>query len=228
MNFLCIIPARSGSRGIIDKNIKKIKKLTLIEHAYIFAKKFKEFETVIISTDSKKYLKFLEKYNYKFKNFLRPKSLSKKNSTDLEVITFELRRYEKFLKKKFDYVVFFQPTSPIRKKLDIVKCLKTIKKKKPDALWTISRIDTKFNPIKQLLINNSKLSYYSKDGYKFKSRQLLKNTYIRNGIAYFYSRNAILKFKKILPKKSMYYLIKDKYVNIDTLDELKLARKILQ
>ena len=228
MNFLCIIPARSGSKGIIDKNIKKIKKLTLIEHAYIFAKKFKEFETVIISTDSKKYLKFVEKYNYKFKNFLRPKSLSKKNSTDLEVITFELRRYEKFLKKKFDYVVFFQPTSPIRKKLDIMKCLKTIKKKKPDALWTISRIDTKFNPIKQLLINNSKLSYYSKDGYKFKSRQLLKNTYIRNGIAYFYSRKAILKLKKILPKKSMYYLVKDKYVNIDTLDELKLARKILQ
>lgn len=228
MNFLCIIPARSGSKGIIDKNIKKIKKLTLIEHAYIFAKKFKEFETVIISTDSKKYLKFLEKYNYKFKNFLRPKSLSKKNSTDLEVITFELRRYEKFLKKKFDYVVLFQPTSPIRKKLDIMKCLKIIKKKKPDALWTISKIDTKFNPMKQLLISKSKLSYYSKDGYKFKSRQLLKNTYIRNGLAYFYSRKAILKFKKILPKKSMYYLIKDKYVNIDTLDELKLARKILQ
>tara|TARA_X000000950_G_scaffold288438_1_gene405203 strand:- start:1277 stop:1960 length:684 start_codon:yes stop_codon:yes gene_type:complete len=226
MNFLCIIPARSGSKGIINKNIKKIKKLTLIEHAYIFAKKFKEFDTVIVSTDAKKYLDFLKKYNYKFNNFLRPKNIAKKNSTDLEVITFELKRYEKYFKKKFDYVAVFQPSSPIRKKVDITKCLKIIRKNKPDALWTISKIDTKFNPIKQLIIKKNRLKYFSKNGDKFKSRQLLKNTYIRNGVAYFYSRKTILKFKKILPEKSMYYLIKNKYVNIDNIDELNLARKI--
>ena len=37
MNILCIIPARSGSKGIKNKNIQKIKKLTLIEHSFIFA-----------------------------------------------------------------------------------------------------------------------------------------------------------------------------------------------
>ena len=129
MNFLCIIPARSGSKGIKDKNIKKIKKLTLIEHAYVFAKKLKEFDEIIVSTDSKKYLKFLKKYDYKFTNFLRPKSLSRKNSTDLDVLSYELKRYENYFKKKFDYVAFFQPTSPIRKKSDIIKCIKIIKKK---------------------------------------------------------------------------------------------------
>lgn len=226
MNFLCLIPARSGSKEIKDKNIQKIKKLTLIEHAYIFAKKFKEFDQIIVSTDSKKYLKFLNKFNYKYTNFLRPKSLSKKNSTDLEVLNYELKRYENYFDKKFDYVVFFQPTSPIRKKSDIIKCIKIIKKKKPDALWTISKIDTKFNPMKQLIIKNKKLKYYSKNGHKFKSRQLLESTFIRNGIAYFYSRKSILTFKKILPKNSTYYLIKDKYVNIDTKDELNLARRI--
>ena len=142
MNFLCIIPARSGSKGIKNKNIKKIKNLTLIEHAYKFCCKFKEFKPIIISTDSKKYLSFLKKYNYKFNKFLRPKSISGKNSTDLEVLTYELKRYEKIMKKKFDYIAFFPPTSPIRKASDIRKCLKIIKLKKPDALWTISKIDT--------------------------------------------------------------------------------------
>ena len=227
MNFLCLIPARSGSKGIKDKNIQKIKKLTLIEHAYLFAKKFAEFDQIIVSTDSKKYLKFLKKHNYKYTNFLRPKSISTKDSTDLEVLNYELKRYEKYFKKKFDYVAFFQPTSPIRKKSDIIKCIKIIKKKKPEALWTISKIDSKFNPLKQLIINKNQLKYYSRDGHKFKSRQLLNSTYIRNGIAYFYSRKSILKFKKILPKNSTYYLIKNKYVNIDTLDELNLARRIL-
>ena len=142
------------------------------------------------------------------------------------MLTFELKRYEKNFKKKFDYIAFFQPTSPIRKKSDILKCIKIIKKEKPDALWTISKIDTKFNPVKQLVIKKKRLKYYSSEGHKFKSRQLLNNTYIRNGIAYFYSRKTILKYKKILPKNSRYYLIKHKYVNIDTYDELNLARKI--
>ena len=226
MNFLCIIPARSGSKGIKNKNIQKIKKLTLIEHSYIFAKKFNEFNEIIISTDSKKYLKFLQKYDYKYSKFLRPKSLARKNSTDLEVLTFELKRYEKFFKKKFDYVACFQPTSPIRKKIDIKKCLKIIKQKKPDALWTVSKIDTKFNPIKQLIIQKDKLKYFSQDGHKFKSRQLLKNTYIRNGVAYFYSRKTILNYKKVLPNNSLYYEIKGEYANIDNIDELNLARKI--
>lgn len=228
MNFLCIIPARSGSKGIKNKNIQKIKKLTLIEHAYTFAKKFKEFDDILVSTDSKKYLKFLKKYNYKFDKFLRPKSISRKNSTDLEVLIFELTRFEKYFKKKFDYVVFFPPTSPIRKKIDIEKCLKIIKRKRPDALWTISKIDTKFHPIKQLIFKDNKLKYFSPNGHKFKSRQLLKNTYIRNGVAYFYSRKTILKYKKILPKNSLYYEIKSDYVNIDNITELNLARKILK
>ncbi len=226
MNILCIIPARSGSKGIKDKNIKKIKNLTLIEHAYIFAKKLKKFDKIIVSTDSKKYLGYLRKYKYKFQKFLRPKNLAQKNITDLEVISYELKRYEKYFKKKFNYVVCLQPTSPIRKIQDFKKCFKILKQKKPDALWTVSKIDSKFNPIKQLIFKNDKLKYFSKDGPKFKSRQLLKNTYIRNGVAYFYSRKTILNYKKVLPNNSLYYEIKNKYVNIDNTVDLNLARKL--
>ena len=168
-----------------------------------------------------------KKYNYKYNEFLRPKSIATKNSTDLEVLTYELKRYEKHLKKKFDYVAFFPPTSPIRNISDIKKCLKIIKLKKPDTLWTVSKIDTKFNPIKQLIIKNKKLKYFSPDGHKFKSRQLLGKTYIRNGVGYFYSRKTILKYKKILPNNSLHYEIKNTYVNIDTIDELKFAERFL-
>ena len=86
MNFLCIIPARSGSTGIKNKNIKKIKNYTLIERTYIFCKKISEFNEIILSTDSKRYMNFLKKYNYKYPKILRPKSIAKKNSTDLHII----------------------------------------------------------------------------------------------------------------------------------------------
>ena len=55
MNVLAIIPARSGSKGIKNKNIKKINNVTLIEKAYTVAKKSKIFDQIIISTDSIKY-----------------------------------------------------------------------------------------------------------------------------------------------------------------------------
>ena len=77
-----------------------------------------------------------------------------------------------------------------------------MKKNKLDAIWSISKISKKYHPIKILKIKNGNLSYFSKDGSKFVSRQLLENLYIRNGIAYFFSRKCILKENKILPKKT--------------------------
>ena len=55
-DVFCLIPARSGSKGIKNKNIKKIKDITLIEHAARFAKNL-SVENILISSDSKKYEK---------------------------------------------------------------------------------------------------------------------------------------------------------------------------
>ena len=222
---IAIIPARSQSKRIKNKNIKKFMGKPIIAWSIEAAKKSKIFDYILVSTDSKRISTIAKKYGAEVP-FLRPKNLAQKNTTDLEVITYELKRYEKYFKKKFHYVVCLQPTSPIRKRKDFDKCFKIIKQKKPDALWTVSKIDSKFNPVKQLVFKNDKLKYFSKDGPKFKSRQLLKNTYIRNGVAYFYSRKTILNYKKVLPNNSVYYEIKNKYVNIDNIADLNLAKKL--
>ena len=61
MNVLAIIPARSGSKGIKNKNIKKLNKVTLIEKAYAVARKSKIFDQIIISTDSVLYQNLMKK-----------------------------------------------------------------------------------------------------------------------------------------------------------------------
>ena len=53
---VCIIPARSGSKGIKNKNIKNFKKKPLIFYTIDFAKKLNFVDKIIFSTDSKKYL----------------------------------------------------------------------------------------------------------------------------------------------------------------------------
>ena len=227
MKILAIIPSRSGSKGIKNKNLKKITgKKSLIEHTYDIAKKSNIFDKIIVSTDSNFYKQYLQKKKIII-NFLRPKKLSKDYVSDLEVIKYELKRYEKFYDTNFQYVCLLQPTSPLRKISHLRECLKKLTNQKLDAIWTISKISSKFNPIKILKVKDNLLSYNDSKGSEFISRQLLENCYIRNGVAYFISKKSILEKNTILPKKTGYVVIKDRLVNIDTLEELKEARRYL-
>ena len=226
MNFLCIIPARSGSKGIKNKNLKKIKNKSLIELSYDIALKSKIFTNIVVSTDSKKYQNYLKK---KIPiDFLRPKFLSGDNVTDLDLLKYEIKRYQNFFNKKFKYVCLLQPTSPARTVKDLRNCKKIIINNKFDAVWTISKINNKFHPIKILKLKNKKLLYFNKDGSKFVNRQSLEEVFIRNGIAYFFSVKTILKNKNILPRNSGYLIIKRKIANIDKPEDLIEARKILK
>lgn len=225
MDILCIIPGRSGSKGLKNKNILKINGSTLIEIAYNVAKKSKIFKDIILSTDSKKYLQLISDKNLE-KPFLRPKKLASDKTTDLQLMIYELKKYESYFEKKYDYICLLQPSSPLRKIKHIKSCFEILKKSKPDAIWTVSEVDNKFHPIKQVYSENNYLKYCDNNGKNFVARQDLKKTYIRNGVAYFFSRNSILKKKTILPKKTQFFLInKNKIANIDTKEDLDFARK---
>ena len=227
MSILAIIPARSGSKGIKNKNIKKINNITLIERAYNVAKKSKIFDQIVISTDSAMYKNLLK--GRKINIFsLRSKKYASDKSTDLQLLKYEIKKNEKLFKKKFSVVALLQPTSPMRTVNDLKKSFSILKKNKLDAVWTLSKIDKKFNPIKLLKIKKNRLLYYSKIGQKFIGRQLLDQYYIRNGIAYFFTRKSIINFNTILPKKSSYLIIHRKIVNIDNLQDLKNAQKVLE
>ena len=70
--FLALIPARGGSKGVKFKNIQKVfKDKTLLDLSYIYAKKFKFIDKVIVNTDHKKIINFCKKKNYEF--IIRPK-----------------------------------------------------------------------------------------------------------------------------------------------------------
>ena len=72
---IAIIPARGGSRRIINKNIKKFCGKPIIAYSIETAKKSKLFDRIIISTDSKKIAKIAKQYGGEVP-FIRPKSLS--------------------------------------------------------------------------------------------------------------------------------------------------------
>ena len=224
--ILAVVLARSGSKGIKNKNLRKINSIPLVGYAGKLISKIKIVDKKIISTDSKKIGKAGAKYDLGY-IFKRPKYLSGSKISDEEVLNHALVITEKLTKKRFDVVVSIPPTSPLRKKNEVVLSIKKLINEKYDSVWTISEIDSKFHPYKSLITKKNKLNFFSEMGKKIKYRQQLNKIYYRNGGCYVFSRKTILE-KKILTKNTSFIISKGDQVSIDNINDLNLVREIMK
>lgn len=111
-NIIAIIPARSGSKGVPDKNIKLLGGFPLIQWSIEACKKSKLIERVIVSTDSIEYKNLSESLGADAP-FLRPEEISKDSSTDLEFVQHTLDWLDTH-RSKPDFLVHIRPTTPLR------------------------------------------------------------------------------------------------------------------
>lgn len=115
---LAIIPARSGSKTVKDKNIRLLNGKPMLAYSIEHALKSKYITRVIVSTDSEKYAEIAREYGAEVP-FLRPTEISGDFSLDIEVFEHAL----KYLNDKEGYVpdlvVQLRPTYPIRDVDDI-------------------------------------------------------------------------------------------------------------
>ena len=114
---IAVIPARSGSKGIPNKNILKIKDKTLIEIAIEQAKQIKEIDQIIFSSDSQKYCQIAKQAGAKSLG-LRSKELSTDKTKTIEVLMDIINNFA-----DLDTILLLQPTSPVRSIEDIKKAL---------------------------------------------------------------------------------------------------------
>ena len=113
MNVLCVIPARSGSKGLPDKNIKLFDGIPLLKYPIKQALKSKLVTDVIVSTDSMEYANIAIDAGAKVP-FIRPKELSL-DSTSMEVtLQHALIETEKQLNKSYEICVFITCTDVFR------------------------------------------------------------------------------------------------------------------
>jgi CMP-N,N'-diacetyllegionaminic acid synthase len=225
MNFLTIIPARGGSKGLKNKNILNFNGKPLIHWTLKAAKKSKYINDIIVSTDSKKIAKICEKNNCKI-NSLRPNNLSKSSTLMSDVIDYELEKID-IKKKKYDALILLQPTSPLRTHLDINKACELFIKNKSDSLVTVNKLKHICNPDSLFFIKKNLLKRVSKK--KIVPIRQKKNTYYHaNGAAIYITKmNKIKNF--IIGGKMSYLLMKDKgSIDIDNHYDFKLAELIMK
>ena len=216
MKNIAIIPARSGSKGLKDKNIKLLNGKPLLAYSIEAALKSKCFDVVVVSTDSNQYAKIAKKYGAKVP-FLRSKRNSSDKSSSWDVVKEVLDNYYK-LGRVFDSFMLLQPTSPLRTYKDIKNAYKLFNDKK--AYSIVSVCETEESPLcSYALPNNNLLSSVLNISEEKKRRQDLKTYYKMNGAIYLADIPNFLKTNDIYMKKCYAYIM-DKKSSIDIDDEI--------
>lgn len=226
-NIICIITARSGSKGLKNKNIRKLKGLPLLAHTIIAAKKSNIFTRVILSTDSKLYAKIGLKFGAEIP-FIRPKRLSTSKAHHPDVVNHAVKFVEKYENKKFDYVVMLQPTSPFRKSKHIIEAINKFQKQKNDSLISVKKQD--YPPWWLFALKKNKLGQFlnfkNKNVFNLE-RQEFPKLYRPNGAIYVSKRDVLFSGNLINPKSCGYYIMSEKdSIDIDNLIDLKVAENI--
>ena len=126
---IAIIPARSGSKRIKNKNIKIFHGKPIILWTLKHLKKSKLFKKVILTTDSKEYFNFLKNKGFD-EIIIRPKSLSNDYAITQDVIKHSIEYLNKKKKIVFENVCCVYPCNPFFTKKDLTQGLKNIEKNK--------------------------------------------------------------------------------------------------
>ena len=217
---MAVIPARSGSKGIKDKNIRSFCGKPLIFYAIQEAKKCKNLDRIIVSTDSWKYAEIAKKYGAEVP-FLRPKRLAGDKSPVADTILHLLdwlKRKERYIP---DHIVLLQTTSPLRIHRDIERCTRLALKKKCDVVISVCSADPYLLTVK----NNYIDSLTDKRWLKTTNRQQLPCAYRINGPAVLITkRNFILKSHALWGgKMTPYFMEKWRSLDLDDDEDFKLA-----
>ncbi len=112
MNVISIIPARSGSKGIIHKNLQELGGKTLLEWSIKLSLKTKNINKTIVSTDSQEYAQICENLGAEVP-FIRPNALATDSSTDFEFMLHAIQELEN-RNQYTDFIVHLRPTTPFR------------------------------------------------------------------------------------------------------------------
>lgn len=221
MKNIAIIPARSGSKGLKDKNIKELCGKPLIAYTIESAQKSKCLSRIIVSTDSSRYAEIAEKYGADV--LMRGEKLSDDKASSFMVIEDVLKR----INEDIDYFVLLQPTSPLRTEIEIKEAIALFEDNFKTMDFLVSMSEANHGRDLIHTIEDGTLRNYDIDfsGYR---RQNTKE-YYPNGAIFIGKKEAYLKRKHFFGSKSIAYVMDDRTsVDIDCQLDFLIAETIIK
>lgn len=125
MKVYAVIPARSGSKGLPDKNIRDIAGKPLLAYSIAFAKRLPGIDRVFCSTDSKKYAEIARQYGAEVP-FLRSSEAAADNAMEEHILNDLRAKFEMAGIEEPDLIVWLRPTFVFRNIKDVSRCIEAL------------------------------------------------------------------------------------------------------
>lgn len=225
--FLFIIPARGGSKGIPRKNILPLHEKPLINYTIEAALNTPVEKRVIVSTDDPE-IALVARHAGADVPFLRPIRLAGDESSIHDAIdhlleTLALQDYHP------DYIVLLQPTSPLRNTNDINAAISTVVKQDCDAVYSVCEV--KEHPLIMKKIDHcGRLQNLMEITEGIVNRQSFPSVYRLNGAIYIVRAAAWHLYHSFSAIKDVcaYVMPIERSVDIDTIADWKLAESLMK
>lgn len=220
-SVLAVIPARGGSKGVHNKNIKDLYGKPLIAWTIEEAKKSSYIDRLILSSEDQEIVKVAKEYGCEVP-FVRPKELSMDETPGILPVLHALNSLE-----SFDYVVLLQPTSPLRNATDIDECIEHCQR--ADQQSCVSLVEADKTPYWMYQLNGEgKMIPFINDK-EIARRQDAPKSYVLNGAVYVAQTNFILEHESFVTKDTLGYIMpKERSHDIDTEMDFKVCEWLIE
>lgn len=223
--MLAIIPARGGSKGLPDKNIKDLCGKPLIAYTVEAALKSKKITQVVLSTDDEKIAEACKEYGIEIP-FLRPKELASDDSLIVDTYIYTVDRINKEQNKSYNAMVALLPTCPLRTARDIDKAIELYEEKQADSVISFYEAP---HPVQwyKTIDKNGILRSVLPEGDRLANRQEEQKSYLPNGAIYVFNMD-LLRDKKYYSDKTYPYIMPaSKSIDIDSAFDFEMAEFLL-
>ena len=218
MRVLVIIPARGGSKGVPQKNIKLLGGKPLIAHAIECALGSKKASKIVVSTDDDAIA--LAANQYPIEVVKRPSELAEDDSNVVTAVTYT---YD-YLKEDFDIIVLLQPTAPLRTSADLDAVIDLLEKNKnADGVISVVPMDD-VHPARMYDLNETQHLVPLIENGETLRRQDLKPVYYRNGCFYAVRTKAFYEQQSFMVANKLAFVMNPNWlINIDNQRDFQLA-----
>ena len=225
MKILGVILARSGSKGLPNKNTLPINNKTLIEHSVESSLAAQTLSHVIFSTDDNEYAQLAKSSGVKC-SIIRPSDLASDRASTWDVVRHAVEFFEEFEQTEIDIVAVIQPTTPLRTFQHIDKTVLMVAEEGFEAAMTVREVQY---PLEWMFWINERKQAVSvlSDSKKISRRQDAAKVFQPAGTAYAVTRRRLYSDEPL--KKDGLGLVKVPYrqsINIDTIEDYYLAKII--
>ncbi|MCP4264243.1 MAG: acylneuraminate cytidylyltransferase family protein [Candidatus Brocadiaceae bacterium] len=227
--ILGIIAARGGSKRIPRKNIREINGKPLVYYTIMAAKESRYLTDLILSSDDEEIIQYAKSQMVEVP-FRRPDELANDEASSIDVVIHALDFMEEYKSIKYDYTCLLEPTSPLRRSIDIDTLLENLANSNCDSSMSLVMSSCR-SPYRIRYIEDGevKLAYKDKFYDFIKNKSKYPHAYLPGGGIFCSNVESMRKEKVLAPGKVKPYVMKSYWgVDIDEIDDFIIAECLLK